>query len=119
MDNKNPRPRRLSPDAVWSRRRISLFAIDLAVLGGGGALVVAYLLRFEFAIPAVHWRGLLLQFPLVIAAQVSALFLVGIQRFTWRYISLQEVSAFARAACYATLPLLVLRIALPEALNVL
>ncbi|MDY7092242.1 MAG: sugar transferase [Acidobacteriota bacterium] len=93
-------------------RRQAQFLLDLGVLAA--AFVLAYLLRFEFRIPADEQHNLLIQLPYVLVLQLAAYFLTGIHNFAWRYISLSEVQAFLRAGIYSAIPLLILRFALQE-----
>ncbi len=97
---------------AWSLHRRTQFLLDLSALGA--AFVLAYLLRFDFAIPARSREYLLVQLPLVVLVQFAALLLVRIYNLVWRYVGIREVEAFARAALYSTLPLLLLRIGLPD-----
>ncbi len=78
------------------------------------ALVVSYLLRFDFAIPRSELKSLLIQLPLVVVIQLIALRLAGVHKFIWRYIGLREVGAFSRSAAFSFLPLLAMRILLPD-----
>ena len=89
--------------------------LDLTVLSV--AFVVAYLLRFDFHIPSEIRQHLWTQLPYVVLLQFSTLFLTGIYSFVWRFIGLAEVSAFLRAAVYSAMPILALRLGLPEAMR--
>jgi hypothetical protein len=51
--------------------RRTTFGLDLAVMGAAFAL--AYLLRYEFAVPLGELRRVALQFPLVLAIEFVAL----------------------------------------------
>ena len=91
-------------------------AFDLFVLTQ--AFVFAYLLRFDFNIPQHDlYRGLV-QLPLVIAIQFSALRLSGVHSFIWRYVGMAELKPFKNAAIWSMLPILFLRLALPSKLSV-
>lgn len=98
----------------WSRllNRPSQFAMDALVLAL--AFLGSYLLRFEFALPEARRLDFLVQLPLVVLIQFGAMQIFGIYTFVWRYIGMAEVSAFLKAAWWSFLPLLVLRLALPE-----
>ncbi len=85
---------------------------DLLVLGG--SLHLAYLLRFDFDIPAHEWIFELYQMPLVLAIQLGALSLTGVNAFIWRYIGMRELQAFVKAAAYSAIPILLLRLSLPD-----
>jgi FlaA1/EpsC-like NDP-sugar epimerase len=90
-------------------------ALDLTALVLSFAL--AYLLRFDFQIPADTLEDAKRQLPLVVAIQVLALVLFGVYRFIWRYVGMAEIRSFVGAAAASALPLLALRIALPDGLQ--
>ena len=56
----------------------------------------------------------MVQLPLVVLLQFGAMHVFGIYSFIWRYIGMAEVAAFLKAAWWSFLPLLVLRLALPD-----
>ncbi len=87
------------------------FALDVAVLVVAFAL--AYLLRFEFAVPEAEFHNALQQLPYVVLVQLGALALAGVYSFIWRYVGLGEVKAFIYAALWSALVLAVLRLSLP------
>jgi len=101
------------PRYAFLLRRRTQFALDLAVLVG--AFAAAYLLRFDFRIPEPFVERALVQLPVAILCQLTAIFFAGIHTFVWRYVGLSEIGAFARAAAYSAFPLLLLRLGLPEA----
>jgi FlaA1/EpsC-like NDP-sugar epimerase len=99
----------------WARllhRRIQ-FAMDLATLVA--AFAVAYLLRFDFNIPRDNLMAGLRQLPYVVLIQFGTLALAGVYAFIWRYIGMAEVRAFINAAYWALLPILFIRVSLPDA----
>jgi FlaA1/EpsC-like NDP-sugar epimerase len=99
----------------WKARILSRpaqFALDLTVLVG--AFVITYLLRYDFVIPSQEIRHGLTQLPFVVSLQFTLLIVFGVYAFIWRYIGIAEVKAFANAALWSALPLLVLRVGLPE-----
>jgi FlaA1/EpsC-like NDP-sugar epimerase len=88
------------------------FLLDISVFTG--AFYVAYLLRFEFAIPEqVLQSHLLYQLPLVIFVQFVTMSFTGVYNFIWRYISLRDLYAFVYAAIISSVLLLALRLGLP------
>ena len=89
--------------------------LDLSILTG--SLVLANLLRFDFQIPENHLAYLVVQLPLVVGIQYASLLATGVYRFVWRYIGMAELRAFLTAAVYATVPILILRLALPDGLQ--
>jgi FlaA1/EpsC-like NDP-sugar epimerase len=58
----------------------------------------------------------LLQVPLVLAVQFTALYMSGALAFVWKYVGMGEVPAFIRSALGSGAVLLVLRLWLPESL---
>ncbi len=88
------------------------FTLDVSTLVLAFAL--AYLLRFEFALPDTELRNALQQLPYVVLVQLGALALAGVYSFIWRYVGLGEVKAFVYAAIWSGLVLTVLRLSLPD-----
>lgn len=97
--------------------RRTQFALDLSVLTL--AFTLAYLLRFDFAVPADELRRGLVHLPVVVLAQFLTLIIAGVYAFVWRYIGMAEIKTFLAAAAGSALPFLVLRLALPESLMIL
>ena len=78
------------------------------------ALVLAYLLRFDFVSGRIDWHSVVLQLPLVVGLQVAGYAFWGVYSFIWRYVGLAEMRAFVGGTATAAIPLLVLRIGLPD-----
>src|ERR1044071_1583284 len=68
-----------------SKRRIH-YLLDLIVLVS--AFVLAYLLRFDFAVPRSQFTDLFTQLPYVVLIQMAALSLAGVYAFIWRYVGM-------------------------------
>src|SRR5262245_11866294 len=99
---------------MWARfltRRLQ-FVLDLMVLLSAFAL--AYLLRFDFAVPWPYYGRLLTQAPYVVLIQFSALALAGVYTFIWRYIGLAELKSFLLAMIGSFIPLMLLRLTLAD-----
>jgi FlaA1/EpsC-like NDP-sugar epimerase len=98
----------------WQRlmNRPGQFVLDLGVLTA--AFVLSYLLRFEFDIPSGEFHNMTVQLPLVLLLQFGAMQVFGIYTFMWRYIGMAEIGAFVKAAWWSFLPLLLLRLGLPD-----
>ena len=96
-------------------KRLKHVTVD--VLISIAAFWSAYLLRFEFDIPPHEARFALHQLPVVVVAQVGGLVVFGAYRFIWRYIGLRDLRPFVLAAATATVPMLVLRLGLPDPLR--
>lgn len=95
--------------------RKSQFAIDTVVLMS--AFVLAYLLRFDFTLPARETKFMFYQLPFVLLLQLLVSWRAGIYNFIWRYVGLAEVKAFISAALWAAMPMILLRALLPEQLQ--
>jgi FlaA1/EpsC-like NDP-sugar epimerase len=78
------------------------------------AFTLAYLLRYEFAIPRQEMPAFLHQLPYVVLVQIAALSVAGVQTFIWRYVGMSELRTFVKAACAPALIMVVLRLLLPE-----
>jgi len=93
-----------------------LVTLDLLVLIA--AFGFSYLLRFDFAIPRKEWGPGLVQVLLAVAP--SAIGVVchrGAQSSSGVNIGLSELGAFAKAALLSAVPLILLRITLPQSLS--
>jgi FlaA1/EpsC-like NDP-sugar epimerase len=97
---------------LWVLRRWHQIVVDSVVLGI--AFTLAYLLRFDFAIPVGERWGLLTQLSYVVVLQLIALIAAGVYSFLWRYISMSDVPAFVWAAVLWSVPILGLRCFLPD-----
>lgn len=103
---------------VWWGRLLTKPAqvgIDLFVLAS--ALTLAYLLRYEFSLPASERARFTSQIPVVLGLQIASFLLWGIYSFIWRYIGIAEVWTFAGAIATPAVPLLLARLILPDSLQ--
>ena len=101
-------------DTSWGavlRRAVPLIA-DLAIMAL--AYAAAYVLRFNFNVPAEHLRDGVCAFVVVVALQFTALLLFGCYRLLWRFISICDVPRFLYAIASSTAMLMLLRLLLPE-----
>ena len=102
-------------ERLWFLRRPFQFLADVAVLCG--AFFLAYLLRFNFDIEEnyIYFDNALIQLPFVVFVQFASLFLVGAYSIIWRYVSLEDIKAFLKAAVMSGIVLLLVRFLLsPE-----
>lgn len=76
------------------------------------ALVLAFAIRFEAAIPPDRVTQMVIVLPVVVVAQVAALSLAGVGRQSWRYTTLQDLVEMVTALAGVAVLLVVLRIAL-------
>jgi FlaA1/EpsC-like NDP-sugar epimerase len=81
------------------------------------AFVAAYLLRFDFTIPADETRNFLTQVPLVVLLQFVALTVTGSRSSIWRYTDLAHLKSFLYAAFASLVIVVVLRLGLPNSLS--
>lgn len=87
-------------------------ALDFSVLVS--AFLLAYLLRFDFAIPSNEMGRLYDQILYVVVLQFVALRVSGVYSFIWRYVGLGEIKAFLTAMGLSALPLVIIRIGVPD-----
>lgn len=101
----------------WQRNLDRRVQVGLDVIAVTGSFVLAYVLRFEFAIPRPEIHNLLVQLPYVVVVQIVSLYLFGIYNLIWRYVGLAELRKFVGAAALSSVPLLLGRMFLPNALR--
>ena len=71
---------------------------------------MAYVLRFDFAIPDRYLQQLTILLPYVIIFSVGGNYLWGVYAFIWRFTSLREALVIAQSVATVTLVLTVFRI---------
>ena len=86
--------------------------LDVTILSA--AIVVAYLLRFEFVLPSTEVHPLLIQIPFVVLLQYVALSLTGARSAIWRYTGMAHIKPFFLAALASVFVITVMRFELPE-----
>ena len=74
---------------------LAQFLLDLLVLSG--IYVLAYGIRFEFALSETNVRSMLLQLPFVVLWQWLCLLLFRVYRRMWRFTSLVDLPPFVAA----------------------
>jgi UDP-GlcNAc:undecaprenyl-phosphate GlcNAc-1-phosphate transferase len=82
------------------KRRVAEVLLDLCLIPI--AYYTAYRLRFEGRLFAGNYQFFLTSLPVVIAAQLLALFMVGGYRGTWRYFGLMDAVVFAKGVALGT-----------------
>jgi FlaA1/EpsC-like NDP-sugar epimerase len=87
--------------------------LDISVLVA--AVILSYLLRFDFHIPRKDWHYVLAQTPFVALLQLLALTLAGGRDFIWRYTDMAHIKSFLYAALGSLVPVVLLRLTLSEA----
>ena len=83
-------------EQIWFLRRPVQFLADLAVMCA--AFFVAYLPAVNVQLGHFYLDTALVQAPFVIFVQFSALFLVGAYSILWRYVSIEDIRVFLKAA---------------------
>ena len=95
-------------DRFWFMRRPVQLVADVAILSG--SFFFAYLFRFDFNIPEHHFANALNQVPFVVFIQFASLFLAGGYSIIWRYVSLEDIKVFLKAAAASAAILLIIRL---------
>jgi FlaA1/EpsC-like NDP-sugar epimerase len=88
--------------------RLSRVVTDLLVLSG--VLWLAALLRFEGAIPYQVLKRVILLWPYIVGVQYAFLMVLGIPRFSWRYVGLREAIRILEAVLASSALLVALRL---------
>ena len=94
------------------KNRTSQFLIDIAVLMA--AFILATLVRFDWNVPPVMFRNLLIVLPYVVLLQYAFLSGFGVTRFSWRFISLRDAVRILIAVASSSTVLFVLRLLSPS-----
>jgi FlaA1/EpsC-like NDP-sugar epimerase len=108
--------RRLGQWRRWALTKQVQIAVDLLILIA--AFILSYLIRFDFSVPHSEMRNALHQLPYVVLIQFAILFITGVYLFIWRYVGMAELKAFVNGALWSALPLVILRMWLPEEFQV-
>ena len=93
------------PTRVW-------LAVDATVLAI--CLWLAFLLRYDFRLPQDVLRGVAIITPFVLALQVTAAYRYRVHRVIGRYVSVDDLPAFMRAAGIWLVPMVGARLIAPE-----
>ncbi|HNU06919.1 MAG TPA: hypothetical protein PKO33_04065, partial [Pyrinomonadaceae bacterium] len=97
-------------ERFWFLRRPMQVMADVVVLSA--AFVVAYLPTFNIQLGEFYFQTVINQLPFVVFVQFSSLFLVGAYSIIWRYVSLEDIKAFLKAALLSGAVLLGFRLSL-------
>src|SRR5262245_22574334 len=92
---------------LWFLRRPAQFLIDIVILTA--AFLLAYLPAINIQLGEYYRDTTLSQLPFVILVEFSALFLSGAYSIIWRYISIEDLKVFLRAATISGIILIALR----------
>jgi len=102
MNNRKP-----LTEQLWFFRRPTQFLLDLAILCS--AFFLAYLPAINIQLGDFYLDIALRQLPFVILVQFSSLFLVGAYSILWRYVSIEDLKVFLKAALISGFILIALR----------
>ncbi|MCO5332427.1 MAG: hypothetical protein M9893_00155 [Pyrinomonadaceae bacterium] len=94
-------------DRYWFLRRPLQFVGDVAVLCA--AFFIAYLPAVNIQLGEFYIDTALKQLPFVVLVQLSAMFLVGAYSLIWRYVSIEDIRVFIKAAVISLSVLLIFR----------
>jgi len=83
-------------EQFWFLRRPTQFVADVAVLTA--AFFLAYLPAINIQLDEYYLLPALTQLPFVIFVQFSTLFLAGAYSILWRYVSIEDLKVFIKAA---------------------
>lgn len=83
-------------ESIWFLRRPLQFLADIVILCG--AFILAYLPSLNIQLGDFYFDIALTQLPFVVLIQFSSLFLVGAYSIIWRYVSIEDLKAFFKAA---------------------
>jgi len=93
-----------SSDRFWYMRRPLQFLADIGVLCV--AFLIAYLPAVNIQLGELYLETAVRQLPFVVLIQVASLFLVGAYSLIWRYVSIEDISLFLKAAAISCIVLL-------------
>ncbi len=99
--------RSYSEERFWFLRRPVQFISDVVVLCA--AFFIAYLPGLNVQLGDFYFDAAITQLPFVVFIQFSSLFLVGAYSIIWRYVSIEDIKAFLKAAVISSVILLSVR----------
>ena len=67
------------------------------------AWYAAYLVRFEFDIPAVYWKSFKMVLPLMLVLKIVSFYFFDLYRGMWRYTSISDLFNIINASSLGTL----------------
>src|SRR5262245_27183921 len=90
--------------------RGAMMMLDAAIVAL--SCMVAYLMRFEGAVPTGFFRQMLVLVPVLALARVLLNYVFGLYRVVWRYVGLHEALKFAQSVAIISAVMALCRIAL-------
>jgi len=107
---EKPLAKNNSEEKLWFLRRPVQFVADIVILSA--AFLIAYLPSFNIQLGEFYFETAITQLPFVVFIQFSSLFLVGAYSIIWRYVSLEDIKAFLKAALISGVILIAVRVLL-------
>lgn len=92
---------------MWFLRRPVQFLADTAILCV--AFFVAYLPAVNIQLGEFYRERALSQLPFVVLVQFGSLFILGAYSILWRYVSIEDIKVFLKAAAVSSLILIAFR----------
>ena len=99
-----------SQERFWFLRRPVQFLADIVVLCA--AFLIAYLPSLNIQLGEFYFQTAITQLPFVVFIQFSTLFLIGTYSILWRYVSLEDIKSFLKAALISGVILIAVRLLL-------
>jgi FlaA1/EpsC-like NDP-sugar epimerase len=99
-----------SEERFWFLRRPVQFLADIGIMSA--AFLIAYLPSLNIQLGEFYFQTAITQLPFVVFIQFSSLFLVGAYSIIWRYVSLEDIKAFLKAAAISGVILIAVRLLL-------
>lgn len=75
---------------IYKNRLIFVFVNKALIVVG--ALLLAFYLRFDFAIPSIYWSEILVLLPALLAIKLVVFWQTGLHKGWWRYVSMPDLS---------------------------
>ena len=104
---EKPLTKNNSEEKFWLLRRPVQFVADIVILSA--AFLIAYLPSFNIQLGEFYFETAIMQLPFVVFIQFASLFLVGAYSIIWRYVSLEDIKAFLKAALISGIILIAVR----------
>lgn len=104
---EKPLTKNNSEEKFWFLRRPVQFLADIVILSA--AFLIAYVPSLNIQLGEFYFQTAITQLPFVVFIQFSSLFLVGAYSIIWRYVSLEDIKAFLKAALISGVILIAVR----------
>ncbi|MEC9073257.1 MAG: polysaccharide biosynthesis protein, partial [Myxococcota bacterium] len=83
--------------------------LDLSVLAI--SYILAFLIRFDGDVPEQMLKRAVFLFPYIVALRFLILYIRGVHRLAWRYVSLEDARRVLGAVCFASVIIVIARFA--------